>query len=242
MTKKEEEKSFVKALLKSLKINFDIINSESPDFILQHNNSKIGIEVTRIFKSEKIDGMSTHALESERNSVVTIAMNKYAELEKFPEIDVAVFFGTYPKITKSQRYELAKKLKNIVVNNLPETDNTIRINNDFENLDIYPECISQIRISNFSFITKNHWQVPVAGIVQKKFIKELQEILNNKNSKIEAYKENCDECWLLVVADSNFPSSFCDPDSDTMNNKYDCRFERAFCMWDWYGDYFEIQY
>ncbi|KAA3617861.1 MAG: hypothetical protein D8M58_00055 [Calditrichaeota bacterium] len=241
MDKKEEEIVFVKELFKKLGIKTEPSNSECPDFIFKHNKVKVGIEVTRIFKNRKIEGRPLHALESERDSIVKIAMQSYTELEKFPALDVAVFFGSYPKLTKAQRYDLAKKLKDLIIQNLPGKDSTVRVNNNFEDLENFPEYFDSIRISNFSFLTKNYWQVPVAGFVQKNFIQELQDIINVKNTKLDSYKEKCEECWLLVVADSNFPSSFFDPDIETKNYKYKCNFEKAFCMWDWYGDYFEIQ-
>lgn len=71
--------------------------------------------------------------------------------------------------------------------------------------------------------------------------KFLSLAMYKKNYKVSTYKQKCDVCWLLVVADRNFPSSFFDPDVETKNYIYNCDFEKAFCMWDWYGDYFEIQ-
>ena len=241
MSKKEQEKPFVKALFKKLDLNVKLIDSERPDFIFNIEGTRTGIEVTRIFKDDKIEGVPLHCLESERDSIVNIAKKKYTELNKYPALDVAVFFGTYPRISKSQRYDLAEKLADLIINNLPDTNSTIRIKNDFQDLNKFPEYIDQVRISNFSFISENHWQVPVAGIVQKTFINELQKVLDKKNKKLLSYKENCEECWLLVVADSYFPSSFFEPDDETISNKYKCDFEKSFCMWDWYGEYFEIQ-
>jgi hypothetical protein len=41
----------------------------------------------------------------------------------------------------------------------------------------------------------------VSAPSQWTFLSELQDTINAKNKKINEYIKNCDECWLLVVAD-----------------------------------------
>ena len=239
---KSEEKTFVKVLFSKLKLEPIILTDfEEPDFLFSMNNQQYGIEVTRIFQINGVGDVLLQAQDSERNLIVENAKSNYNKKNELPNLDVAVLFGRYPQLNKKNRNVLSQKILDFIIKYTPNPDKSIWIDNDFNNLNEFPEEIAHIRISNFSFLEKNHWHVPTSGFIQTTFIKELQEIIDKKNLRLDSYHINCTKCWLLVVADSKFSSSFFEPDEDTIKNKYSSNFDRAFCMWDWYGDYFKIK-
>jgi hypothetical protein len=240
--KKEQERIFALALLSKLNVShLDLKEFEEPDFLFNLNEIKHGLEVTRIFQSYKKGTIPPRAQESEKKLIVNDAWNKFISEGGSKNMDVSVHFGKYPEIKKSERSLFVGKLLQIIRDNIPITDNTIWLHNDFEDLDYFPEQFSHIRISNFSFLKNGLWRVPQGGFVQKNFSQELQNILDNKNKKIKAYLNNCEKCWLLIVADSNFSSAFFNPDIETINQNYTSQFDKSFCMWEWYGDFFELK-
>ena len=241
--KKEQERIFATTLLSKLNMDhLPLQDFEEPDFLFNLNGIKYGLEVTRIFQSY-IDGMiPPRAQESEKKLIVREVWEKFKSEGGSKKIDVSIHFGKYPEIKKSERSYFVEKLLHIIKDNIPLTDNTIWLHNDFQNVDYFPELFSHIRISYYSFLKKGLWGVPQFGYVQTNLIKEIQNILDNKNMRIKAYLKNCEKCWLLIVADSNFSSANFDPDIETINQKYNSHFERSFCMWEWYGDFFELDH
>ncbi len=243
--KKEQESKFVKYFLSNLKdIHFEygeLHIFERPDFLYKISKKTIGIEVTRVFQTHKIGEKSLQAIENERQIIVEQAQRTFDEIEGSPKLDIAVHFGYYTDVNKKNRSILANKLVDLILKNIPSINSSIIIENKFENIEDFPEEINSIRIANFSFLNRNNWHVPGFGFIQSNCIKEIQDILNKKNGYLSVYKENCGYCWLLIVADSLFPSSAFEPSLQTKENIYNSDFDRAFFMWDWFGKYFEIQ-
>lgn len=57
------------------------------------------------------------------------------------------------------------------------------------------------KVCGNTWLKAHRWKVIEPAHVMSTFLPELQDTINAKNKKIDEYLKNCDECWLLVVAD-----------------------------------------
>jgi hypothetical protein len=58
----------------------------------------------------------------------------------------------------------------------------------------------------------------------------LQSAIDDKAPKLQGYLEHCDECWLLLVADSMKPSATIHPGAETLARTFISPFDRTFFL------------
>jgi hypothetical protein len=56
----------------------------------------------------------------------------------------------------------------------------------------------------------------------------VQELISGKEVKLPAYRQHCDEVWLLIVANGFEPSTFCKLDPEVENFQFTTGFDRVF--------------
>jgi hypothetical protein len=79
--KKRHELSVIKPLLKHLNINLETVtNSERPDFIIMHENRKIGLELVELAPSSKFAHKQNK--NSKGPSITAISLQKIKEAKK----------------------------------------------------------------------------------------------------------------------------------------------------------------
>lgn len=96
-----------------------------------------------------------------------------------------------------------------------------------------PECPEKISklIDAISImrINENYWLDPGAGFAEPNLVKDIQNCLDNKNAKLKEYLKKCSTCWLLIVASAK-PSSFINPNGESLNYVYTSDFERVYLL------------
>lgn len=205
----------------------DLQKHEHPDFIItQEDGTRVGIELTEYYRGqEKSKGSASRRNESTRQQIADAARRLYESEHNIP---LWVMFS--PCITlqmKGKRVEdIAAALVNVIVENLHglgsqgktiylcETENVM-----FENV------VSSIRLIKVQNATSSVWGFVEAGFIPINH-EEIQHIIDNKNGKIENYRKDCDEVWLLIVAEGNRISSTID--TDGISKLDNCKFESAF--------------
>ena len=61
--------------------------------------------------------------------------------------------------------------------------------------------------------------------------KQLQDCLNKKGGNLlQEYRKKCQECWLLVYADWEGPSSFYEMSADMKSRQYKSGFDRVYFL------------
>ena len=80
----------------------------------------------------------------------------------------------------------------------------------------------------FKSLTSHLWQTGDGGIVVGDFAPQLQRLITEKNRLIPAYRKQCDQCWLVVVADWRGPSAFFEISEKMSGERYETPFDRAY--------------
>lgn len=208
-----------------------------PDVVIELSSGDIvGIEVTELYKDEA-SGSSSKSRESEQNKVIRAARCQLEDDGVSP-LDVAVYFDPDATMKKRDREALIRWLVDFVSEHLPTSEGNFTFNNTFDGS--FPESVSGIRISRFFVLSRHHWSVPNAAYVQSNFVRGLQSRIAEKAVRYKSYKQVCERCWLLVVADGFEPSSLFDLNGSTLSQVYESPFERTFFLEAFSGRWFEL--
>ncbi|MBS4027895.1 MAG: hypothetical protein KGZ58_04570 [Ignavibacteriales bacterium] len=224
-SKKEIEHNFVKIFLQ-LMPNIPIgtiIQDENPDILYESTTDLIGIEVTRLHKSDKIKRE-----EAERIYFLNECVKEYEKLG-MPPIEVKVFFAWQTTFNKKNRNARAKKLASIVALHIPSEFSGVRVKNDFKTLDVFPAEIHSITIYRFGH-KENFWNEAGFGYYQEDVIEILQNRINSKNEKLETYNKRCSLYWLLIVIENEADSTFFLPSKDSLDYHFKSQFDKIFLL------------
>jgi hypothetical protein len=129
---------------------------------------------------------------------------------------------------RQNRNYFASAIAKLVTANIPDADRFTQAENDWNNRETFPYEIDSINIYRFSKSQGNEWSAPSAGLFRENFTDELQAVISEKDLKLCGYAKNCDQQWLLIVAENSSPSTFFDPSEQTVNHVYKSSFEKVF--------------
>jgi hypothetical protein len=162
-------------------VKFEDLTCESPDFIAQFNNKKIGIELTEV-----INHMEMKKVESTLNK-----MFRQAEIILEQE-DTATYRGVYfLEFHPDIRWSTSEDQEEIILNICKSIKKGRSIG-----------CIKNIRKSSHRrnvFITHEYNMNLFDGLCSEKIV----QLINKKNEKFPYYDTTVDECWLVIVSDMN---------------------------------------
>jgi|GEM_PF-1934157 hypothetical protein len=205
-------------------INFD---GESPDVRVKCTHETLGVEVSRLFKQARGNQPPPQQEEAEQQLIVQSAQ-KIVEQTGVTSLMVSVHFGAYPLLRKSDRDCLSRQIAELVIDHAPAVDPFVGLDNDFCDLQRFPEKISAIHILRDSQLTSHHWQNGSGGWVDSSFCGDLQSRIDEKNLLYRDYLKECDRCWLIVAADWEGESSFYQFTEEMAQHEFVSEFERTF--------------
>lgn len=219
--KKRHELSVIKPLLKHLNINLETVNnSERPDFIIMHENRKIGLELVELAPSSKFAHKQNK--NSKGPSITAISLQKIKEAKKEYEKILAarnenIAINVKFKLTAYWlRYNAKDFIKQVTkeIDDLRSSDtkkfqsfNTILSGDKVDT--IYVESVTLI---------SNKIEQPIAVSIQGQYLQPITQEdfnsgINDKLRKVADYKklkENADiqEYWLAVAIFAKEPFEF----------------------------------
>jgi len=158
---KSEEKYFL-YLFKKHYSEFpggEIIEFESPDFLVNHGNKTIGIELTKIFQKDNSIKVNPQTKDSIQNDVIERVRNLLIK-SKQNTFEISIAITVHNRLITKERIIIANKIFEIIKNNLPAPHDYIRIENDFKNMDIFPHQISSIGVVNLSQLVQGAFLIP----------------------------------------------------------------------------------
>lgn len=197
----------------------NIIDSESPDFLIQSSDKIIGVELVDYVRGqaagdapdrrnerlwEMIADEAKTVFESQHNESLEVIFHWYAH--------------RYPR--KSEISRLANEAVSIIEANIPL--------GLFEHIKVYKDQLGEGKLSHFAFSlhiirAKNSSQTMWSAINSgwpSVSQNELQTLIDKKDGKISEYLGNCDFVWLLVVADGGSISTLAHLETDVINSTY----------------------
>lgn len=228
-TNKKEKIEFVHLikLLIELNIDFkDIKKHESPDFIIELNDSKIGIELTQIKNKEysKEIGYLNNIVSSaekyflEHYSDFEYQRTKHLGLTKFR---AAISFNKHisleQKDKKRNATELATLIYNLAKNDISDINNI----GFTKSIDIKGES------KKIKFIHS-----PDIDNIEYLSIETINEVVSKKEKKITEYKtkKQCNQFWILLIAGQPNQSSFEIDEFEVNNYKLSSEFDKVFLL------------
>lgn len=203
-----------------------LAESESPDFLMQDHDKTIGIEMMEYVRGQDNKGSIIRRSETAQQTLANYAYQAFKEKH-----NEAIFVTLHcdPNIApeKSKLRQLASVLVNIVEPNIPQ-DLYASVKLDYDDLQgtdlqsfLYSINIQRVKADG------DGW-----GIMSASFIsttqEEIQNIINLKDSKVSSYLKQCNEIWLLVVAESYLAlSGHISFTTDILKHNYRTNFNRV---------------
>lgn len=229
--KKKEEKYFLELFRKHYQKfpEGEIKDDESPDFLIIDNDKIIGIELTKIFQKNHSERMTFQASDSIIRDIL-LRIRKQFESKKLLGYEIHLDFHIDHNSIKEKREEIANKLFNVIIENLPKQNGWVEIQNDFENLEKFPEIVSRISVYYSTELEILNITDSKGGWIQHNMIEDLQEVISRKNSKVQNYLRKCHEIWLLVHTISFSSGLFYIPGEETLNHIYHSNFDDIFFL------------
>jgi len=182
---------------------------ESPDFLINLDGRTVGIEVTELFIqrcSSEARLLQHDSLRQAIESVTTIIVDKAREIyfaANNPPVLSHILFsnGITPNINKRKGDQIAKLIADQIQRmSLQDSEGfewTSREDEKESPLSEWVSFISAHRVPE----RFTRWSPNSAGLVSTLTPARIQEQIDRKGSKINAYKSHAEEIWLLIVAD-----------------------------------------
>jgi hypothetical protein len=214
----------------------ELIEGETPDFVvITPTGKKIGIEHTQVFKKSGTDETAEQPDEATKDFITT-ATKRHAECLGLPPAHVSLFFNpqylrrtTGAKrrfLTKAEKQSIAESIAVFVGTHMPAQGCSVEC--DWR--PGQPRQVDLIQINRIYPVDRHIWRRPEYNTIQYNAIERFQDAITKKNKMYAACLRECDECWLLVVADSFQDSGNIHPDATSLSHVYTSPFSRIYFL------------
>lgn len=228
MSDKEREKAILNEF-KTIYSDFPlgrIKEFEEPDFLIISRSETVGIELVDYVRGQSNSGSVFRRDEKLHEIIANKAQSEYEAKNRTP-LTVLLYWYGHRHLRKARVRELAESVAEVVAEWVPEgVFEMVRVGQ--EQLAAIPlskfvHSISVIRVRNSAQILWSSSESGWPGVG----INELQEIISSKETKIEAYLQNCDSVWLVIVADGRHISSVADLEGTIEHHPFRSRFYKV---------------
>jgi hypothetical protein len=188
---------------------------DPPDFLIDIEGRKVGIEVTELFirsnKSEvhpqPDEEPLLQAVEPSTDLIVSKAQKIYFDAGN-PPIRATIWFSDRTTLDKKKGDQIAELIAHqIQTMSLQDSQAVAWRSSEDENEErSLSEWVAIIRTERVPKLQFARWAVARPGLVVTLTPKHLQQVIDKKAKKINGYKKVAEEIWLLIVADRTRPS------------------------------------
>jgi len=208
----------------------EIWHEDAPDFRAHTATQIIGVEHCLVHIPT---GGRTplRAIESQTDDIITGAQ-EHAELRGTPPIQAQFLFGRYATLQKAQRIDLARAIARTVYEVVLEMDHSQPFSRTVIRRSEDPRLPAPLVSAHIVILpeeSRHFWRCARAGWAVEDCVQLIQGALDEKAGLYEWYLKNCQECWLLMVAEVK-PSSFIHPNQQTLDHIFAGQFGRAYFM------------
>jgi hypothetical protein len=200
-----------------------ITHDDKPDFRIRIGSRTVGIEITRLFTSA-----DAPALESTQESIFDQACRN-AERLKLPPVDVILYFNIRKSLHRADCCRIADAVVQFVAANIPNDGNGV----DLEHRPGQPHEVDLIKIQPSYRPEQGRWRADFSfSMIERNTFAIVQKAITKKAGLLRTYLNACDECWLLLVADSFKASGNLDFSEDSQMHIFSSPFARTYAL-DW---------
>jgi hypothetical protein len=207
----------------------EVLPDESPDFRVLADSGVIGVEIRRVFKQPGSEKSAPQIAEAMMRQTIALAKT-LADLRGLPNLLVLVDFSRNRRTSDNHVEHLARSLACWVADTLPPEGGKIVADRRHNSAPDPPAGFDKITVSRNKDRSHGAWLNPAAGFALTDAVGLLQDAINQKNAKAIRYADDLDECWLLLVAEGDAPSSMIRPNDASVAHEYESRFNRTFFM------------
>jgi hypothetical protein len=172
----------------------NVIHAEHPDFRVDVGGRVIGVEVTQLFKPA-----SGRDVESTQERILEEACLK-AQEQNLAAAHVTLFFNLHRAFGSATRSRIAAAVVNVVAKHMPPEGQSIEL----DGKPGQPHEVDLILVNRVHTRAIGRWgrwewlEPSTAGDAAR----VIQARIDSKTEKLSKYLECCNECWLLLAADS----------------------------------------
>ncbi len=218
-------------------INFphgDVCPDESPDFLIKSPAGIVGVEVTHFYRQMSSDTQPPlQQRESVRHKIISLAKSIY-DSKGFPSVFVSVHFDLNFHCRKSDIQPIAERLVELAelsLSGLTE-EKKEKIWRIYE---IQLNGVLLLSVTKWK-MEKSYWNAPLASFVPTVNSQQIQDILDEKNTRCADYRKKCDEVWLIIVMNRFSASSYSMIPEGIAERDYAHEFDSAFLFFYDYPD------
>lgn len=225
VSRKSREKHLLDRFLNVAGLEVQLVEqSEAPDFLLQVQARRIGVEVTEVFLDPDPSGLSPRARESITDRIVARARSLFhARNSRFVHANVLFFDGI--DVQSLNREQVADRLATLV-ESMPVGSTHVHWRNDYEDPSL--DAVAFVTALAVPEASMSHWGVSRAGWRAKLSTELLRSAIEAKNEKVQAYRAKADEVWLLLAVEGSRPSQFFDPEVPPEPSDLASKFDRTY--------------
>jgi hypothetical protein len=193
--------------------------SECPDFIINLNGKKIGIELTELME-DVVSPFSTAAKYALEDKIAKSAQQKY-DLKSNKRIIAHLQIVENLNLPKHKIEMLGNQISEILIKTTK--DSPYILSHHHEIIDDLPNGILGIYYDMTTFMPESHFSVWRGKWTGSFDINHLNIAISKKENNIKAYRRNVDQIYLLIIEGFSF-SSYLGPfefKGTTIDNSFD---------------------
>lgn len=232
---KQQEREFLERFRESHKgfPNGEIIDSESPDFMIEDGGTcVVGIEVTEFYGQLYNDGLPSLQAQENRKGRVLRRVKEACEANGLSNFQVSVDFHPGRKLVSAREHDFTQELAQLIQRNLPSPGDKICLSQTPKISDRPPDEIIRVWIARPSNSDEPSHVVSSAGGISPQYtLYELQKEVDRKEKKVSIYAKRCPEVWLLIVGGQNLsPSTWIDLPRGISEHRFGSSFNKVFFL------------
>jgi hypothetical protein len=228
--RKKDKERFYLNLFKEAFVEFPsgtLEDGETPDFCVINGNTRIGIELTELFRPVTVNEAP---LQQRESFLFRLARNASDIHQKrgLPPVVVTAFVNPHHKFRQADMRQMAGQLAAIVERNLPEAGQSREEEYTYDNRGYFPETIHHVIVRRYPGVDENVWSCPEAAWIPDCGPELIQATLDNKQSRYAACRGKCGAVWLVMLTETRGLASFVRFTPAAMTHLYSASFERIF--------------
>jgi hypothetical protein len=190
---------------------------------------KLGIEITEYALGQGKEGSLPRQKETVHQRIAQEAQSLYeAKLTRHLQVSILwTIFTTCP--TLKEEKQIAQEIARHVFGNTSGQLQICRVSWEDVNIPLFTKYGVEISICPIDGFGKSCWS-SMACFGFPPEATRIQNVLDEKESRVIEYRKTCDGVWLLIIASRDFFSSQFTPDSRLAQIRFNSSFDRVFLL------------
>lgn len=201
----------------------EVTVSERPDFVIRGAAGCVGIEITKLFLNPGGAPRSPQSIEAAQDRIIALAQG-FAQQMGIPPVTVYLSFHPTLPLHRGQEAIIARAVAQAVKDELPAPDESAHL--ECAHGSVQPSEVGEILVYRNG--DHHKWMSLEYSRVQRSAGTYIERAIQDKAKHIKIYRQQCQTCWLLIVAESFRASGNIKPDERSLSHVYQSPFDRTY--------------